>query len=174
MGQYWKVVNLDKREYLNPHTLGAGIKLWEQLANHPGPGTALIILCAAMPERRGGGDLALSSDEDPSYEAVAKRTIGRWSGNRIALVGDYACDEDLPRAEQASTIYGRCIPESRQEAAIQAYPLEVLASCDPHAPDWFFKDITEDVCRVIEVELQGKYTNEAGWRSFKLTEEGDG
>ena len=36
MGQYWLPVNLDKREFVNPHKLGAGLKLWEQLANHPG------------------------------------------------------------------------------------------------------------------------------------------
>ena len=32
MGQYWKAVNLDKREFVHPHRLGCGLKLWEQLA----------------------------------------------------------------------------------------------------------------------------------------------
>ena len=32
MGQYWVVVNLDKHEFVMPHRLGSGLKLWEQLA----------------------------------------------------------------------------------------------------------------------------------------------
>lgn len=88
MGQYWKVCNLDKREYIDPHKLGSGLKLWEIIANHPGPATALVILCAAMPERRGGGDFSMDND-------VAKRTVGRWAGDRIALIGDYAEKNDL-------------------------------------------------------------------------------
>jgi len=40
MGQYWKPVNLDKREYVDPHKLDVGLKLWEQLASHPGTGAA--------------------------------------------------------------------------------------------------------------------------------------
>jgi hypothetical protein len=88
MGQYWKVCNLDKREYVTGPGLGTGAKLWEHLANHPSSGSALIVLCAAMPVARGGGDLRLDS-------AVARRTIGRWAGDRIALVGDYAEEDDV-------------------------------------------------------------------------------
>lgn len=79
MGQYWKAVNLDKKEYLSPHDLGAGLKLWEIIANgDAGVGVALCILCADMPVPRGGGDLK----PDP--------IIGRWAGDRVALVGDYS------------------------------------------------------------------------------------
>jgi hypothetical protein len=83
MGQYWKAVNLDKKEFINPHDLGAGLKLWEIIANgDAGVGVALCILLAEMPERRGGGDL-----EEHPY-------IGRWVGDRVALVGDYAQEGD--------------------------------------------------------------------------------
>ena len=57
MGQYWKAVNLTKKEFISPYRLGHGAKLWEHLANHPGVGAGLIVLCAAMPVARGGGDL---------------------------------------------------------------------------------------------------------------------
>jgi hypothetical protein len=33
MGQYWRVVNLDKCEYIDPYALGSGAKLWEQRHN---------------------------------------------------------------------------------------------------------------------------------------------
>ena len=172
MGQYWKCVSLDKHEYIDPHKLGCGLKLWEQLANHPGTGAALIILCAAMPEARGGGDLDLdenwhgpertfpehNASPGPmpnNYPAIAARTIGRWAGDRIAIVGDYAEDSDLPPEFEASKIYGAC-SESGNE--------------DPSDPDYLatksWTDISDDVCRVIEHELNGKFVG-GGWRGFQ-------
>ena len=170
MGQYWFPVNLDKKEYINPHKLGSGLKLWEQLAASPGVGAALVILCAAMPEARGGGDLDLDENwhgpertfpeynvspgpMPEEYQAIAKRTIGRWAGNRIALVGDYAKDTDL--FDGHSEMYGT-VPAS------QIYEL-----CHEEAPaPGHWTDISEDVCRVIEHELQGKFTGD-GWRTFE-------
>ena len=165
MGQYWKVVNLDKHEFIMPHTLGCGLKLCEQLATHPGTGAALIVLCAAMPEARGGGDFDLEENwhgperkfpennctpgpmpED--YPTVAKRTIGRWAGDRIALVGDYASNEDLERGPgdpPISEVYYLC---SGRDAA----------------ESWV--DVSEDVARVIEHELCGRYEG-SGWRDWR-------
>jgi hypothetical protein len=139
MGQYWMVVNLDKREYVHPHKLGAGLKLWEQLGTHPGTGAALIVLCAAMPAPRGGGDLR----PDP--------VIGRWAGDRIALVGDYAEREDLPDSDRADLIYALC----RQHDDLP----EELVGFVP------FVDVSEVVCRVLERELGGKFEGD-GWRHW--------
>jgi hypothetical protein len=158
MGQYWLPVNLDKHEFIDPHKLGAGLKLWEQLANHPGTAGALIVLTAAMPEPRGGGDFDVDTNmhgpervdmsrEGPmpdEYPAIAARTIGRWAGDRIALVGDYAEDGDLAPEHKASTIYARCRGEDRPDA---------------------FTDITDDVAKVIEHELTGTFTG-TGWKDF--------
>mgnify|MGYP001559211764 CR=1 FL=1 len=81
MGQYHFVVNLDKKEFIHPHKLGTGLKLWEQLANSPGTGAALIVLLASASNGQGGGDLRTESD-----------IIGSWRGCKIAMVGDY--DDD--------------------------------------------------------------------------------
>jgi len=159
MGQYWKPVNLDKKEYVMPHKLGSGLKLWEQLANHPGTGAALIILCAAMPEARGGGDFDLEENwhgpertippynaspgpMPESYPEIARRTIGRWAGDRIALVGDYAEDSDLSEEFKASEIYDQC------------------------GENGTYTDISDDVCAVIEHELNGKFEGDDGLREF--------
>lgn len=77
MGQYHHIVNLDKMQQIDPHALGAGLKLWEQLAAHPGTGAALIVLLASKSNGEGGGDLKA----DP--------IVGSWCGDRIAMVGDY-------------------------------------------------------------------------------------
>ena len=156
MGQYWKAVNLDKHEYVHPHRLGAGAKIGEQLRSHVG--SALIILTAALREHRGGGDFDLdtnyygpertaemggSAPVNAAYNAIARRTIGRWAGDRIAIVGNYAEDSDLPAEFMASTIYGKCCPDASEP----------------------WTDVTDDVCAVIEHECGGKFTGE-GWRDF--------
>ena len=33
MGQYFMIINLDKKEYIDPHKLASGLKFWEILAS---------------------------------------------------------------------------------------------------------------------------------------------
>lgn len=152
MGQYWIPVNLDKKEFIDPHSLACGLKLGEQLvgaSRSPGTATALIILLAAHRAVRGGGDLDMGA-EDSKYNQIATRTIGRWAGDRIALVGDYAEDADLPDEFKASMIYKYCSEEP-----------------DPEIPEAErYRDVTDDVCAVIEHELGGKFVGD-GWRDFE-------
>lgn len=96
MGQYWIAVNLDKKEKIRPHAMGDGAKLGEFLEGNMAAG--LVLLCAAQRERRGGGDLNDETD-------AAKQAIGRWAGDRVALLGDYAEDSDLPGVPEASKVY---------------------------------------------------------------------
>lgn len=129
MGQYHYPVNLSKREFLNPHKLGDGLKLWEQAASDAGTCAALCILLAAS-NGRGGGDF--HTDE-------ASSVVGRWAGDRIAWVGDYAEDGDLPKRFKASTIYGRC-----------------------GSGAW--EDISELVIPALQAEFDVKISGD-GWRS---------
>ena len=76
MGQYWYIVNLDKKEYVHPHQIGSGLKLRE-IAGTTTVAAALAILLAPLPGRDGG---------DFEQDAMT----GRWAGDRIALVGDYS------------------------------------------------------------------------------------
>jgi hypothetical protein len=78
MGQYYRVVNLDKKELLCPYTFGDGAKLLEFGCSSPGMMCGLAILLADG-NNRGGGDLR--SD---------KEIIGSWAGDRIVIAGDYA------------------------------------------------------------------------------------
>jgi hypothetical protein len=155
MGQYWKIVNLDKRECVEAHKLGVGLKLGEQIGSGHGSPDALFILVAAMRGRRGGGDFdwdsnyygpertasrehALGTPINDDYNEVAKRTIGRWAGDRIAVVGDYSEDADLPSFEGFGSLYG----------------------------DETLVDVTDDVARVIEHECRGTFVGD-GWKEFK-------
>jgi hypothetical protein len=59
MGQYFKLVNLDKKEFVSPYDIGGVAKLWEWMANENECGVITLLLS------------------------------GRWAGDRVVLVGDY-------------------------------------------------------------------------------------
>src|ERR1700749_5044035 len=162
MGQYWKVANLDKKEFIVPHMLGVGLKLGEQIGSGHGTPDAIFILVAAMRERRGVGDFDWDSNYygpertnhwgsapvNDAYNEVATRTIGRWAGDRIVVVGDYSEDGDLP---SSSVPFG------------QLYHLLTEAEDTP-ASEW--RNITADVAKVIEHEVGGEFIGD-GWKEFK-------
>lgn len=95
MGQYHVVVNLDKKEFIDPHKLGDGLKLFEQINSHGGTMAALFALLACS-NGRGGGDIPDGIDyrldekkvktvevvTDPEYHRLASEYIGRWAGGR--------------------------------------------------------------------------------------------
>ena len=79
MGQYYKVVNLDKRQVLHPHAFGDGMKLMEFVGG--GNTIKALGILLAVGNGRGGGDI---HSDNP--------LVGSWAGDRIAIVGDYADD----------------------------------------------------------------------------------
>lgn len=95
MGQYHYVVNLDKHEVLIPWGLGDGLKLREMSLSGPGGTLTGLAVLLAVSNGRGGGDF-----EEHGI-------VGRWGGDRIAIVGDYAERADLPEADEAELIYER-------------------------------------------------------------------
>lgn len=78
MGQYYKAVNLDKKEFLSPHDCGNGAKLMEFGLSGMSMMSCVSILLADG-NGRGGGDL---HSKNP--------IIGSWAGDRIVITGDYA------------------------------------------------------------------------------------
>ena len=78
MGQYYKIVNIKKKQYITPHVFGDGAKLMEFGMSANGVLAGLAILLADG-NGRGGGDL--NSDN---------KIVGSWAGDNIAIAGDYA------------------------------------------------------------------------------------
>ena len=89
MGQYYKIVNIDKQQYLDTYTFNEGAKLLEFGCSSEGTLTALAILLADG-NGRGGGDL---HSEHP--------IIGTWAGDRIIVAGDYADEEKFLEIDDA-------------------------------------------------------------------------
>ena len=78
MGQYYKIVNIKKKQYISPHTFGDGSKLMEFSMSASGVLAGLAILLADG-NGRGGGDLHSEND-----------IVGSWAGDNIVIAGDYA------------------------------------------------------------------------------------
>jgi hypothetical protein len=149
MGQYHLLVNLDKHEYVMPHRVGDGLKLGEQCGTVYGTCSAAIMLCCCS-NGRGGGDFYDGHDD----------VIGRWAGDRIAWVGDYAVDEDLPEEFHAGSIYSRCIDREQLEYYLQQDPeME-----DPRGSGYpLYTDISHLVAPLLEEEGGFTFTG-TGWR----------
>lgn len=93
MGQYHHLVNVDKKEVVNPHGLGLGLKQYEHTGEFNGTlADAMYILMMTSPAR-GGGDF-------PQTEIS-----GRWTGDRVLVLGDYTEDSDVPSIPNVGSLY---------------------------------------------------------------------
>ena len=155
MGQYHLTVNLDKKEFLMPHKLGVGLKLREQLGSSDSTPDALFILLACS-NGYGGGDFFDNENH----------MVGRWAGDRIAVVGDYAEITDLPMMFGANSIYGLC-----HSYQVECPEWGCVADASSH-----YLDITDLVIPVMELNNPTlKVDMESnGWRSRSYSESMEG
>jgi hypothetical protein len=93
MGQYHKLVNLDKKEVVHPYNLGLGAKQYEQTGQNGSMSDALYLLVMTSPAR-GGGD----------WENFPELS-GRWVGDRVVVIGDYTEDSDLKQYSNFGQVY---------------------------------------------------------------------
>ena len=93
MGQYHKLVNIDKQEQVISYTLGLGAKQYEQTGCEGSISDALYLLLMTSPAR-GGGDWQ-------GFDGLS----GRWAGDRVLVLGDYSTDEDLPTYPDLSNLW---------------------------------------------------------------------
>lgn len=99
MGQYFKIVNEDKREVVTAWGLGSTAKFWEWFYNYPAG-----VFVWLLRKSDGGGDIP--PEERPQYT-----TLGRWAGDRMTLIGDYDSGGLWQRA-QTHDAEGRPLPEA--------------------------------------------------------------
>ena len=89
MGQYFALVNLDKKEYVCPWCINGGAKLWEWAANTQ---SSVLTLLLRKSDEGGGGDYYgyhRGCGEGGPIRCEVNQIVGRWAGDRIAFVGDY-------------------------------------------------------------------------------------
>ena len=141
MGQYYLLVNVDKKEFLHPHKLGDGLKLMEFGNSSDGTMLALALLLADGCGR-GGGDYHAKKGSKPDLAL-----IGRWKNDRIVIAGDYADIGFTPRAAQWT-------PEQRaklNEHFSEGTKLEEHVNLYAWAES-FFDDISLKMRELLEAE----------------------
>lgn len=105
MGQYFRVVNVTKKQRLDPHGLGAGQKLGEICADG-GPGRLLLWLLVKTDDPSGvvkshmsGPHMGRWQGKDGKFigghnftwqkKDWARTYAGSWAGDVVVAVGDY-------------------------------------------------------------------------------------
>ena len=121
MGQYHTLVNLTKQEYIEPHDIGNGLKLAEQVGWEGSTSSALFLLLACS-NGRGGGDV-------PHHALV-----GHWAGDKIAVIGDYSEDDDIEGCDAKNIYYSlpennASLPEHLQYTNISREVWSMMITC---------------------------------------------
>lgn len=99
MGQYYLLANKNKREYILPHHLGCGAKLFEICANDL---PRVLPYLLHQSSGNGGGD--------PRNQQT--NHLGRWAEDRIVVVGEY---DDSGLYQTAESVYTEISDEIRPE-----------------------------------------------------------
>jgi len=132
MGQYYMIVNLDKRQYIHPHRFGDGLKLLE--FGYGGNTMCALAVLLSDGNGRGGGDLDNAEDHE---------IVGSWAGDRIVVAGDYADPgnwlDDIPREELQK------VAEEHYTEAFQTPEHVVLYSYAQHR----FEDVSDLAARAM-------------------------
>lgn len=92
MGQYHRLVNLDKQEWVDAHLLGLGVKQYEHTGFEGSLSDAMYLLVMSSPAE-GGGDFPMTD------------VSGRWCGDRVVILGDYTKANAIPGFPNADTLY---------------------------------------------------------------------
>ena len=82
MGQYHKLINITKKEFVVGYDIGILAKHYGQIGFEGSMADVLYCLMIAQGnDRRGGGDVS------------GHKFIGRWTGDDVAIVGDQYTDD---------------------------------------------------------------------------------
>lgn len=79
MGQYFKLINLDKKEQVIPWSIKCVAKFYEWVY---GEHLKLLAYLLRKSDELGGGDIITDNLKELKY-------CGRWAGDRVLLIGDY-------------------------------------------------------------------------------------
>jgi hypothetical protein len=134
MGQYHHPVCIEAEEGLDPAGMDSGLKEGEQGFNRPSTPNAIVALVCAR-----GGNMPADCSQSP--------LIGRWSGKRVLIQGDYAEDGDIPgwKSPRLSKLYRamRPVDERKPKKDWRTTPV--------------FADITRDACTFLEAACNVRY-----------------
>ena len=114
MGQYFIAVNQTKKEYFTDWEIGGGAKLCEWCANRQ---AGVFPYLLRKSNESGGGDIHESAASLPY--------AGRWTGDKVYLVGDYDESGLYEKAKNEYTnIAQELVEEYNEFIGLQDFELE--------------------------------------------------
>ena len=129
MGQYFKAVNTDKKEYVCPWCIGGGAKLWEWAANPEG---AILTLLLRKSDEGGGGDFCgyhKGCGEGGPIHCDLSPVAGRWASDRVMMLGGYDSSELWKELPQYRNISGQLVQEWNEFIGLDNRKLRFDAEC---------------------------------------------
>jgi hypothetical protein len=129
MGQYFKAVNTDKKEFVCPWCIGGGAKLWEWAANPQG---AIFTILLRKSDEGGGGDYygyAKGCSEGGPIACDVSPVVGRWAGDRVVLIGDYDSSNLWNELDAYRNMSAELVDEWNRFIDIPERKLEFNAGC---------------------------------------------
>lgn len=146
MGQYFKVVNLDRREFLNPHAFDDGLKLLEFGCSSMGTLLGLTLLLRSSDEG-GGGDFGNRGTVLPSMW----ERVGSWAGTRIVIAGDYDApgkwiDEALLADERVQAMIKLALDANERDDTHWPVLPSLYGLCDGD----IFRDISGEIIEIAQ------------------------
>jgi len=109
MGQYFMPVNYDRKQFLNPHKFGDGLKATEFIGGRGTMSALGFLLASPLSESRDfsmPNDIQMPDHCDPTLANLnpnSRILAGSWAGDRIEILGDYH-DENRPKDHFYSAI----------------------------------------------------------------------
>jgi len=144
MGEYFRIVNLDKKEYIDPHECEGGVKFWEVVVNPKMPQLLAYIL--------------------NNYDGI-------WAGDRITIIGDY--DKAYSGVENC-TIYELCINQNAPDFDEGFNNLNKYRKENGYKPvnkSNLFKEVSRDIIKEYNLYTQLK-SCEIEPRDYEAEEKG--
>lgn len=145
MGQYWTMKNLDKRQSLNTHAFGSGLKYMEQWFSGSLYTALMVLLTDLSSLGNGGGDFRLD-EASTALKKFIEPVIGSWAGNRVVFSGDYTTVEEYEETDQEGNESFEDISEKT------ALAIWTMLACDMISNQSQSKE-TERQLKQVKIEL---------------------
>jgi hypothetical protein len=176
-GQYYRIVNIDKKEFISPRAFKDGAKLLEFAGGDCGVISGLAILMASGNGRGGGDfytntcygkdiDISLPKNKhlriDSSFTTgvndekvcnlIVPKVVGKWAGDRVVIAGDYADEGAFIDADRPLNAKEKKYVEGKYTEPFKSQMTSTKSFNLDSWADLHFKDISKQVIKGLKFD----------------------
>ena len=151
MGQYWTMKNLDKRQYLNTHAFGSGLKYLEQWFSGCLYTALMVLLTDLSSLGCGCGDFCLN-EASSELKQFIEPVLGLWAGDRVVFSGDYTTVEEYEEADQEGNASFEDISEKTALAIWTMLACDMISNQAKHT-ERQLKQVKIELCNFLKEEV---------------------